>query len=97
MIAIACLPLATLWLSPQGPGAFVKDGENGLLIPINDTEALIDAMRRMIANPQLRQQCVEGGTNSFNKLYTKEVFIRDSLAFYEKVKTYADKKLGAWK
>jgi len=81
----------------QGPGAFVKDGENGLLIPINDTEALIDAMRRMIASPQLRQQCVEGGTNSFNELFTKEVFIRDSLAFYEKVKTYADKKLGAWK
>jgi len=81
----------------QGPGAFVKDGQNGLLIPINDTEALIDAMRRMIANPALRQQCVEGGTRSFNELFTKEVFIRDSLAFYEKVKDTADKKLGPWK
>ncbi len=80
----------------QGPGAFVKDGQNGLLIPINDTEALIDAMRRMMSSPVLRQQCVEGGTKSFEELFTKEVFTRDSLAFYEKVKAHAEKKLGAW-
>jgi len=81
----------------QGPGAFVKDGQNGLLIPINDTPALTDALRRMIASPALRAQCVEGGTKSFTEMFTKEVFVRDSLAFYEKVKAYADKKLGAWK
>ncbi len=81
----------------QGPGAFVTDGENGLLIPINDTDALTDAIRRMIANPALRQQCVAGGTRSFEELFTRDVFIRDSLAFYEKVKAYADKKVGAWK
>ncbi len=81
----------------QGPGAFVKDGENGLLIPINDTGALTEAIRRMIANPSLRQQCVAGGTRSFEELFTKEVFLRDSLAFYEQVKAHGDKKMGAWK
>jgi len=80
----------------QGPGAFVKDGENGLLIPINDTPALIDAMRRMMSSAALRKQCVEGGTKSFEEMFTKEVFIRDSLAFYEQVKAHADKKLGTW-
>ncbi len=81
----------------QGPGAFVKDGENGLLVPINDVEALTDATRRMIASPQLREQCVAGGAKSFNELFTREVFTRDSLAFYDKVKAHGDKKLGTWK
>ncbi len=78
----------------QGPGAFVKDGQNGLLIPINDVEALTTAMKRMIADADLRARCVAGGTQSFNELFTKDVFNRDSLAFYEKVKAYADQKEG---
>ncbi|MAK62016.1 MAG: glycosyl transferase [Ponticaulis sp.] len=72
-----------------GPAAYVKNEENGLLIPKNDVDALANAMRRVIEEPGLAQKIVDGGTASYNAQFTKEVFVRDSLAFYTMVRDYA--------
>ncbi len=39
-----------------GPGELIKDGENGLLVPIGDKEALVLAMEKMINNRDLALQ-----------------------------------------
>jgi glycosyltransferase involved in cell wall biosynthesis len=69
----------------QGPKAYVTDGADGLLVPIDDVGALAQAICRVIREPGLKEQLVEGGTRSHEARFTKAVYIRESLAFYAHV------------
>ena len=44
-----------------GPGALIRDGEDGLLFPVDDVEAAAAAARRVLADQPLRFGLVEGG------------------------------------
>ena len=33
----------------------IRDGENGLLVPVDDIDALEQALRRILENPQLEE------------------------------------------
>lgn len=68
-----------------GPAAYVVDGVNGLLIPKNDVDALATAMQRVIAEPGLAATLVAGGRASYEATFNRAAFVRDSLAFYERV------------
>jgi glycosyltransferase involved in cell wall biosynthesis len=68
-----------------GPAAYVVDGVNGLLIPKNDPDALAGAMQRVISEPGLAARLVAGGRTSYEATFTRGAFVRDSLAFYERV------------
>ncbi|MBD5531491.1 MAG: glycosyltransferase family 4 protein [Lachnospiraceae bacterium] len=39
-----------------GPRTVIRDGENGLLIPVGDTEALENAIRRILSDPDLEER-----------------------------------------
>ena len=69
----------------QGPAAYVKDGENGILIPKDDVAALVSAVNKITSDSSLREQIIEGGWQSYQSFFTKEAFLRDSLAVYEKL------------
>lgn len=45
-----------------GAKAMIQDGENGLLIPVGDYEALYQAMKKVIENPELAEQMSEKAT-----------------------------------
>jgi len=68
-----------------GPAAYVKDGENGLLIPKNDPDSLAKALSAVISDKALAAKLVAGGRASYEAQFTKSVFQRDSLAFYETI------------
>jgi glycosyltransferase involved in cell wall biosynthesis len=68
-----------------GPAAYVVDGVNGLLIPKNDPDTLAQAMRRVIEEPGLAAKLVAGGRASYEATFNRAAFVRDSLAFYERV------------
>lgn len=72
-----------------GPAAYVKDGENGLLIAKNNVDALANAMRKVIADKTLAEKLIAGGRASYEAQFNKAAFQRDSLAFYEKVAAHA--------
>jgi glycosyltransferase involved in cell wall biosynthesis len=38
-----------------GPLEYVDDGKTGLVVPADDWQALVGALRRLIENPDLRQ------------------------------------------
>ena len=73
-----------------GPAAYVKDEINGLLIPKDNIDALAKAMQRMIDEHDLCEKLVAGGLASYEQQFTKSVFVRDSIAFYQDVVDAAD-------
>ena len=50
------LPIVATDCPCGGPRTVMKDGVNGLLVPIKDEEALADGICRLIENPDLAEQ-----------------------------------------
>jgi glycosyltransferase involved in cell wall biosynthesis len=65
-----------------GAAAYVTDEFDGLLCPIDNPPALASAIRRLLADPDLRQRLTAGGTETYRRLFTEEVVIRDLLDVY---------------
>lgn len=45
----------------QGPSALIRDGHDGVLVPVDDAEALAEAARGLIADPARRASLAEAG------------------------------------
>jgi len=61
----------------------VADGHNGLLVAPRDVNALADALRRLIENPDLRQRMGEHGRRRAEQEFGSENVIQQTLALYE--------------
>ena len=68
-----------------GPAAYIEDGVSGLVVPKDDDEALAAAIQRVISDPQLAANLVEGGRKAYETQFTKAAFVRDSIAAYERI------------
>lgn len=68
-----------------GPKAYVRNGEDGLMVEIDDRKGLAEALARVIREPDLKARLVDQGTKRYHADFTKEAFLRDSFAFYDKV------------
>ena len=53
------LPVAAA--ASQGPAALIREGEDGLLVPIDDATALAEAVRRLLDDPMLRIRLAQNG------------------------------------
>lgn len=69
----------------QGPRAYVTHGEDGLLVPVDDTDALAAAMNRLAADPALRVRLVENGMASYEKGFTKAVYQHEAARIFQQV------------
>lgn len=69
----------------QGPKAYVHDGDNGLMVPVDDAKALAAAIRLVIARPDLAAALVAGGTRTFAAQFTPQAYVQGTLAFYRAV------------
>lgn len=45
----------------QGPGALIRDGQDGFLTPIDDADALADRVKAVLADPMLRIRLIQNG------------------------------------
>lgn len=86
----AGVPMVTA--AAAGPKAYCRDGENGLLVPVDDVDALTTAIARCLTDPELCRRLVEGGRRTYETLFTSEVLVRDMTAFY----CMAMGETGAW-
>lgn len=69
----------------QGPKAYVENERNGLLVDVDDIDGLANAINRVLTEKQLRDTIVAGGRTTYDAMFTKDAFVRDSLAFYDRV------------
>ena len=65
-----------------GPAAHVDNNLNGLLVPIDDHEALAKAIARVIDDKGLRENLIEGGYKSYTDAYTREAVTKQMLMLY---------------
>lgn len=69
----------------QGPGQLIRDGETGLLVPVDDATALGAALQRLVSEPELRATLVDAGRREYESHYTEEAVVRQYLEFFERV------------
>ncbi len=69
----------------QGPSALIRDGGNGLLVPVDDAPALAAAIRRLTAEPALKARLIAAGTADYQRGYTREAVTQRMIALYGEI------------
>lgn len=69
----------------QGPREYLKDEQNGLLVPVDDEEALTTAMKRFLTDEDLCQAVVDGGRKTYEKTFTENAVVQEYMNLYHSV------------
>lgn len=59
-----------------GPASLIKDGESGLLVPVDDADALAVAFNRVLSDAALRTRLGDGGRAAFEAAFTKDAVVK---------------------
>ncbi|MCB1532846.1 MAG: glycosyltransferase [Alphaproteobacteria bacterium] len=78
-------PLVTT--ASDGPRQFVHDGEDGLVVPIDDIDAMREAIEKIMNNKRLAQRLVENGYARYSSEFTKEICLRNYLKHYHTIRS----------
>jgi glycosyltransferase involved in cell wall biosynthesis len=65
-------PLAVIATSTGGSSEILVDGENCLVVPRGDPQALADAIRRLLGDPALRRRIAEGAYETVQRFSLEE-------------------------
>lgn len=66
-------PLITT--ASQGPSFYVRDGENGLITPVDDPDALAAAMNRLRLDADLRDRLAQAGQAAYHQAFDKRAIL----------------------
>jgi glycosyltransferase involved in cell wall biosynthesis len=76
---------AVVATSVGGTPEAVVDGETGLLVPPRDPEALAAAIRRLLADPDLRGRLGDAGRRRVAERFSADAMCRRVLELYDEV------------
>jgi glycosyltransferase involved in cell wall biosynthesis len=82
LIEAAATARAIVTTDVPGCRDVVRDGENGLLVPVRDAAATAAAIRRLIEDAGLRRRLAARGRAIAEAEFSVEKFVADSLAVY---------------
>lgn len=68
-----------------GPASLIREGENGLLVPVENAKALSAAIRRCMNDPELRRRLAAAGRQSYERDYTEAAVVARYRAFFDRV------------
>lgn len=66
----------------DGPKQFVRDGEDSLMVPIDDETALQNAIEKLSHDSQLQNTLIKNGFARYQSEFTKETCVQNYLDFY---------------
>lgn len=74
-------------VTTDAPGCreIVRHGVNGLLVPVRNSQALADALQKLIENPALRAEMGARGREIVVNEFSEEKVIRETLAVYQEL------------
>ncbi|MEF3276047.1 MAG: glycosyltransferase family 4 protein [Chloroflexus sp.] len=67
----------------------IRDGEDGILIPYNDSAALAAAILRLLDDPELRARIIAGGRRTVSERFAPQRLREQMIAVYRQVVTGA--------
>ena len=68
-----------------GPGTLIGDMENGILVPVDDAEALSQAISFLLGDADCRQRLAAAGRHSYEERYTEATVVEQYMAFFKGV------------
>ena len=66
----------------QGPKALIEDGKDGLLVPIDEPAALAAAVRRLLAEPKLREAFAQRGLGRVDAEFSEAAVVAQWKALF---------------
>lgn len=69
----------------DGPRQFVRDGVDGLVVPVEDHAALAHAIRTLLADPDLAAKLALAGYDHYRDAFTKDRTIANYINFYNEI------------
>ncbi|HET8727892.1 MAG TPA: glycosyltransferase [Alphaproteobacteria bacterium] len=69
----------------EGPAGLIRDGRNGLLVPVDDAQALAKAMSAVVASPDLTAELVESAWDDYQETFTRPKVVGRYMEFIESV------------
>lgn len=70
----------------DGPRQFVRDGEDGLVVDIDDVNQMIEAVKRIMNEPELHKNLIENGYQRYLNEFTKQQTVNAYLDFYKSIR-----------
>lgn len=77
-------PLVTT--AADGPRQFVRDGEDGLVVGIDNEAQMAGAIKRLVNDPELAKTLVDKGYQRFLSEFTKEKCLEAYLGYYKELR-----------
>lgn len=68
-----------------GPAWLINDNNDGLLVPVDDSQALADAINRLIADPTLCEALVEAGYRTYSEKFSRDAISAEYIAMFREV------------
>lgn len=68
-----------------GPTEIVVDGENGFLVPPDDSDALAEAIGRLVASAELRARFGARGRQIYEEKFTTEIMVANTIDCHREV------------
>ncbi len=69
----------------DGPRQFVRDGEDALLVPIDDVDAIVAAVERLMEDDHLAAALVGAGFRRYEREFTKNACLQGYLEYYHHI------------
>lgn len=69
----------------QGPKQLIEDGENGLLVPIDDDSLLAEKIRALIDNKKLRENMISNANKKYQEGFSQKVIVEEYKRFLNSI------------
>jgi glycosyltransferase involved in cell wall biosynthesis len=69
----------------QGPSGLIRDGENGLLVPVDDASALARAIATALDDPALRARLAAAGRAAHARDFSEAAVVAQYRAFFDRI------------